>query len=143
MTHLHHVDYFVVHAAATTPSMNIGVAEIREWHLARGWDDVGYHLVIRRSGVVEYGRNFSTRGAHTRGYNSKSLGICLVGGLDSEGLAENNFTEEQFDTLEQVLKGLHVLFPLATVKGHRDFPDVTKECPCFDVEAWRKGRNIW
>jgi len=47
------IRYITIHAAATTPSMDIGVKEIREWHLARGWRDVGYHFVIRRDGTLE------------------------------------------------------------------------------------------
>ena len=132
------IKYIAVHSSATPPSVDIGIKTIRKWHLARGWDDVGYHVVIRRSGKVEYGRNFSTRGAHVWGFNRKSIGVCLVGGVDSNMEAENNFTDEQFKSLERVLTALQGLFPGSIVKGHRDFPRTDTECPSFDVTQWRK-----
>lgn len=56
------------------------VAEIRRWHIARGFNDVGYHFVIRRDGEVEMGRTLETIGAHCKGHNTNSIGTCLVGG---------------------------------------------------------------
>jgi len=130
------IEYLAVHAAATPPSMDIGVREIRKWHMDKGWSDIGYHVVIRRNGEVEYGRNFSTPGAHVKGFNNKSLGVCLVGGVDSNMEAEDNFTDEQFDSLDRVLTALQGLFPDAIIQGHRDFPNVAKACPSFDVKEW-------
>ena len=102
----------------------------------KGWDDVGYHVVIRRNGKVEWGRSFGVRGAHVKGYNSVSLGVCLIGGVDSDMEAEDNFTDEQFSALDNVLTALQGLFPEAEVQGHRDFPNVHKACPSFDVKKW-------
>ena len=122
--------------------MDIGVEEIRKWHTdpeedgGRGWSDIGYLYVIRRSGGVETGRGVLEAGAHVRGYNNKSVGICLVGGVDADGNAEDNYTPGQMESLVKLLLGLEVTFPMAFVQGHRDFPDVDKECPCFDVVPW-------
>ena len=69
----------VVHCSATPPKMDIGVREIRTWHIKRGFVDVGYHYVIRRDGSVETGRPHDTQGAHVRSFNKFSVGICLVG----------------------------------------------------------------
>lgn len=132
------VKYIAVHCAATKASQDIGVTEIDRWHRAKGWIMVGYHFVIRRDGSVETGRKLDMPGAHVNGFNSVSLGICLVGGLDEEGKPENNFTKAQLAALATLLASLAIDFPAASVQGHRDFPGVKKDCPCFDVRSWLK-----
>ncbi len=129
-------DLIVVHSSATPPSMDIGVNEITRWHLDRGFDTIGYHVVIRRDGAIEYGRPLDVRGAHAKGFNHRSIGVCVVGGVDSDMEAELNFTEEQFSTLERVLTALHGLFPETTVIGHKDLPATNTKCPGFDVISW-------
>ena len=130
------VRYIVIHCAATKPAMDVGVEEIRSWHLRRGWFDVGYHWIIRRDGTVEDGRPHDRPGAHARGVNHISLGICLVGGVAENGEPENNFTDDQWDALAGLVKGLKVAHPDAEVLGHRDLPNVNKACPSFDVREW-------
>lgn len=126
-----HTDAIVVHCADTPSSMDIGVAEIRQWHLDKGWDDIGYHYVIRRNGAVETGRDVDAVGAHVRGFNAITVGICLVGGRD--GMFD--FTRPQMDSLEGMLMTLTALYPKAAVRGHRDY-DNNKSCPGFDVKEW-------
>lgn len=130
------IDYIAVHCAATKPSMDIGASEIRKWHRDRGWSDIGYHYVIRRDGSLEEGRPLERAGAHVKNYNTHSIGVCMVGGIDDAGNPENNFTDEQFDTLRMLLHHLHAQYPEAEILGHRDFPRVAKACPCFDVKEW-------
>src|SRR5690606_114532 len=77
------INLLVIHCAATTPLMDIGAKEIDVWHKQRGWSKIGYHFVIRRNGVIEKGRDISEVGAHVEGYNKNSIGICMVGGIDS------------------------------------------------------------
>lgn len=132
----------VVHSSATPPTMDIGVDKITEWHKARGFSTIGYHVVIRRHGEIEYGRPFDVRGAHVKGYNSYSIGVCVIGGVDSNMEAELNFTEEQFKSLERVLTALQGLFPDAEVVGHRDIPRTTTKCPGFDVASWWKKTKL-
>lgn len=142
------VRYLVVHCAATPPSRDIGVTEIRAMHKQRGFKDVGYHYVIRRDGTIEKGRADHIAGAHVSGYNSISLGICLVGGVDKTGKPEANYTPAQYASLRRQLDVLKARYPSAHILGHRDLsPDrngdgkITsnewlKACPCFDVRAW-------
>lgn len=130
------VKYLVVHCSATPASQNIGVKEIDRMHRERGFLKVGYHFIIKRDGTVEKGRALDEVGAHVEGYNSVSVGICLIGGVTKDLQPENNFTLDQFHALAVLLKSLHVQFPAAVVQGHRDFPDVHKACPCFDVKPW-------
>lgn len=131
------VDFLVVHCAATKADQDIGLKEIRRWHLERGWLDIGYHFVIRRDGTVEYGRPTDRPGAHARGFNHLSLGICLAGGLAADAkTAENNFTPAQFASLRSLLLDLRSQFPNSRILGHRDLPNVAKACPSFDVAEW-------
>ncbi|MDJ1139653.1 N-acetylmuramoyl-L-alanine amidase [Marinicella marina] len=134
------VDYLVVHCAATPPDMDIGAAEIDEWHRAKSWLAIGYHYVIRRDGTLETGRAANTVGAHVRGFNNVSQGICMVGGVDEKGKAKNNFTKAQKTTLKTLLTALNHQHPEARIVGHRDLDD-SKECPCFDVKSWWRRVN--
>lgn len=135
------INHLVVHCSATPQSMNIGAKEIRRWHKDKGWSDIGYHYVIRRSGKREKGRPDSKVGAHVKGHNAGSLGICLVGGVDADNRerAEFNFTKKQIIALDILLRLLTRKHKDAIVLGHRDFPEVKKACPCFDVGAWWYG----
>lgn len=130
-------DFIVVHCSATKASMDIGVQEIRQWHLQRGWSDIGYHKVIRRDGTVEDGRPLDVVGAHVEGFNSRSVGVCMVGGLSAfKDKGEDNFTPDQWLALKSLLRHLRQCYPSAKILGHRDMPKVIKDCPCFDVREW-------
>lgn len=147
-------NYIVVHCSATKGSMDIGSDEIDQWHKNRGWRGIGYHCVIRRGGRVEFGRHFDESGAHVKGHNFQSVGVCLVGGLSEDGQAEDNFTDAQFSSLFDVLQTLKKAYPDAEVLGHRDLsPDVDgdgvveqhewiKDCPCFDVRSWWERNDV-
>jgi len=132
------VRFIAIHCAATPPEADIGVEEIRKWHKAKGWDDIGYHYVIRRNGTVEAGRSLDFQGAHVLGHNHESVGICMVGGVknDAAQTPDSNFTAAQWASLESLVKLLVPRYPGVAVRGHRDFPDVKKACPSFDAIAW-------
>ena len=141
------VDEIVIHCSATPPSIDIGASEIDEMHKARGWRGIGYHKVIRRDGSIENGRmldddefiNDLEAGAHARGHNGHSVGICLVGWISvKDGIAtpEFNYTRRQMHALYGLLFDMVDQFPGAAILGHRDLPGVTKACPCFNVREW-------
>lgn len=131
-------DYIVIHCSASKPSMDVDAQVIDKWHRQFGWSRIGYAYVIKRDGEVEEGRDANAVGAHVKGYNSVSLGICMVGGVDEDMNPENNYTPEQWDSLVELLETLTAKYPDAEILGHRDFPDVKKACPCFDVREWWK-----
>jgi len=136
-------DFIAIHCSATA-GQNFGAADIDKWHRKNGWACIGYHYVIRRDGTVEEGREESVIGAHVADWNSVSLGICMVGGVDADDhtKAKNNFTKEQFASLKQLLVDLKVRYPKAKIQGHRDFPNVRKACPSFDVAEWLKVAQL-
>ena len=132
------ISRLVVHCSATRPSMDVGAKEIREWHVeGNGWKDIGYHFVIRRNGSIELGRPIEEAGSHAKGYNSDSIGVCLIGGVDQEDyrIAENNFTEKQFQSLIEIIVKTRKAIPHIMVMGHKDL-DPKKACPSFDVREW-------
>lgn len=131
------IDTIVVHCSATKPSMDIGADKIREWHRGNGWSDIGYHFVIRRNGNIENGRMVEIPGAHAKGYNQKSIGICMVGGINEKGDADANFTLHQYLALTELLNDLDKQFPSCQLLGHRDISD--KACPSFDVQSFREN----
>lgn len=130
--------HLVVHCSATRANQDIGAADIDRWHRQRGFLRIGYHFVIRRSGIIEVGRPQDEIGAHVKDNNRTTLGICMVGGVDANDItkAENNFTPEQFAALKELLLRLRAEYPSAEIVGHRDFPGVKKACPSFDVKEW-------
>lgn len=129
-------DYIIVHCADTYENMDIGVDDIRRWHVdERGWIDVGYHYVIRRDGTIETGRPEHTVGSHVEGKNSVSIGICLVGGKP-----EFNFTDVQMSELRNLLNILLEDYPNAVVAGHNDF--APRRCPTFKVKEWYYDDNL-
>lgn len=132
------INLIVVHCADTPSTMDVGVKEIREWHVKdNGWDDIGYHFVIRRSGTIEDGRPILVPGAHVAGHNKNSIGICLVGGKSGKPL----FTKEQFVALKMMLINLKQIFAHAEIKGHYELDD-KKTCPNFNVQEWLDEENI-
>lgn len=148
-------DLLVLHTSATRASMDIGVKEIRSWHKAKGWSDIGYHWLIRRSGEIEPGRQEKSIGAHVAGWNSRSIGVCMVGGLnDRTGKAENNYTPAQWRSLKTLVGNIVVRYPGIAILGHRDLsPDRDgdgiveraewlKECPCFHARDWANDNGF-
>lgn len=132
----------IIHCTSTKEGKDYTVEQIRQWHTAKppkgnGWADIGYHFVVYRDGTVHSGRSTSVVGAHCKGHNSHSLGVCYVGGLGVDGKAKDTRTDAQKKSLVNLLKRLRQLYPEAKIYGHRDF--ATKPCPCFDAKteyAW-------
>lgn len=137
------INKIIIHCSAS----EFGNAQrIREWHLEKGWSDIGYHYVINngkvfkddkinqrvQDGFIEKGRDDSIVGAHTQGQNSNSIGICLIGNKD--------FTKEQFNSLDILLDSLLKAYNLTKndVYGHYNFS--SKTCPNFDVQEFMKKR---
>lgn len=127
----------IVHCTATREGKDYTVNEVRQWHKARGFADIGYHYLIRLNGGLEEGRDLSIAGAHCVGHNTNSIGVCYVGGLDSEGNPKDTRTSEQKIALKTLLTSLRISFPDAEIHGHCDF--AAKACPCFDAtEEYRE-----
>lgn len=125
----------IVHCTATPAGHNFTADEIRGWHLARGWEDIGYHYIILLDGTICQGRQESLVGAHCVGHNHRSVGVAYVGGLDEHGIYPlDSRTPGQRLALGLLLERLHCRYPEATLHGHREFAN--KACPCFKVQEY-------
>ena len=107
------IRYLVVHCADTPDDQPLDASDIHQMHLGFGWNGIGYHRVICRDGCIEHGRPDYWIGAHVKGFNEISLGVCLIGRQD--------FTDAQFAALETVLREWRDAYPDAKICGHRDF----------------------
>ena len=124
----------ILHCSATAEGLDFSVRDIRAWHKAQGWADVGYHYVVRLDGTVQEGRPLDQAGAHCKGHNAASIGICYIGGLASDGRTpKDTRTTAQRAALRALVTRLQRQYPAATVHGHNEF--AAKACPCFDVRA--------
>ena len=122
----------IVHCSATPEGKDYSVDTIRQWHLQRGFSDIGYHYVIYRDGSIHIGRDESIIGAHCTGHNTNSIGVCYIGGCASDGKTpKDTRTTEQKQSLVKLLKELKTKYPKASIHGHRDFS--SKACPSFDA----------
>lgn len=136
---MRNIDLIVIHCSATKTNQEVDMAVIDKWHRQRGWRKIGYHFVINRDGKVEEGRAKDEVGAHVKGKNKNSLGICLIGGIDDKGNAESNYTKEQWKALEKLVDYLLDEFGDIEVSGHNEY--AAKACPCFNVKEWQSNRK--
>lgn len=121
------INLIVVHCSATDNKKYDNVATMDRWHRERGFRKVGYHFYIRKDGTVENGRDISEVGAHAKGHNGMSIGICLG------GLKEEKFTQHQFDACARIIRELRkVIDEKLDVVPHRVLSK-TKACPVFDM----------
>jgi len=128
------IKLLVVHCSDTENNNNLDARVIHKMHLNFGWEGIGYHKIINRSGKVENGRPEYWVGAHVKGKNEISLGVCLIG--------RDNFTKKQFISLERILKKWKTEYPTAKIVGHRDTGNTLKSCPNFDVISWSQNKFI-
>ncbi|XPV77031.1 MAG: N-acetylmuramoyl-L-alanine amidase [Desulfovibrio sp.] len=133
---MNNISKIIIHCSATSASRIITAADIDKWHKARGFRKIGYHYVIRRCGTIEAGRTPYEQGAHARGHNTHSIGICLIGGTTRSGHPKANYSNAQWMSLRTLCQTLTTFFPQARVLGHNNLPNVHKSCPCFDAAQW-------
>ena len=123
----------VLHASDSDIEAHDNIEVIRQWHIARGFADVGYHLFVTRKGLVMSGRPEHQVGAHVEGHNAYTLGICF------SGRTFKNFDSPQFEAgrrlVEKLLKKYHLTWN--DVKLHREF-NKGKSCPNFTLDQFRK-----
>ncbi len=122
---------------------------IRSWHLDRGFRDIGYHYVIlncypgashwnskrpdpRSDGLIQAGRPLDKIGAHARGFNRDSVGVCLAG--------DKSFTGRQLESLKRLYRDLLKINPRLLVQGHYEL-DERKTCPNMDMDEVRQFLN--
>lgn len=137
------VKWIVIHYSATPIERDVSSEDIDAMHKKRGFKEIGYHKYIRKSGLVEKGRDLSQpgrfeQGAHSKGENAASIGVCFEGGVyqDDPNIGFDTRTPEQKEAMIRVIDDLLERYPNAKVVGHRDMPGAATQCPGFDATAW-------
>lgn len=128
---MRHINKIILHCSATPEGRHVTTETIKQWHLERGFSDIGYHFVVYIDGTIVPGRPVERSGAHVKGMNANSIGVCYVGGVDHNLKAKDTRTQKQLDSLERLITDLFEQYPDATLHGHNEFS--TKECPSFIV----------
>ena len=135
---MRNIDKIIIHCSATPEGKDFTVSQIKQWHLQRGFSDIGYHYIIYRDGTINKGRNEDQQGAHCQGHNKTSIGICYVGGVKTDGKTpKDTRTSQQKQSLLSLIKELKLRYPNAKVYPHYKFAN--KACPCFDAEEEYKN----
>ena len=128
------INLIVIHCSATEDGKDYSVEDITRWHKARGFRTIGYHFLIHSDGSIdgkaEGCRSIMEIGAHAKGYNRRSIGICYIGGL-LHGEPADTRTAAQINAMRCLVKALQSIFP-SDVIGHNEVAN--KACPCFNVE---------
>ena len=133
------INLLIVHCSATAEHKSFTVADIDRWHRQRGFDCIGYHYVIYLDGSIHTGRPIEKIGAHCKGHNADSIGICYIGGLAADGKTpKDTRTAAQKSSLLALLRQLRAQFPNAAIHSHKDY--AAKACPSFD--ATKEYANI-
>lgn len=134
----------ILHCSATPEGRDYTVADIDHWHQARGFGlqgyHIGYHFVIYRDGSIHTGRPLELPGAHCRGHNANSIGICYIGGLVRQRcpprgdvyLPKDTRTPAQRSALRNLIAELQKQFPAATLHCHHEYAN--KACPGFTIK---------
>lgn len=141
------INLIVVHCSATREDREFTEHDLDTCHRRRGFNGTGYHFYIRKNGDIKSTRAVERIGAHAKGFNAESIGICYEGGLDSRGQPKDTRTEWQKHSLRVLILTLLIDYPGCRICGHRDLsPDLNgngeiepeewvKQCPCFEAET--------
>lgn len=129
----------ILHCSATEEGKPFTAEDIRSWHIARGWKDIGYHYVITLDGKVQLGRPIDQPGAHVKGHNRDTIGVCYVGGVRN-GQPADTMTELQEVAFLDLIYSLRTVFGWMRLSGHNEY--AAKACPSFDVQKKYKFLNL-
>lgn len=138
------IAYITIHCTATPEGRPNTAAEVTQWDIAR-FGQPSYHYVIELDGKVVQTLRHDQRGAHTGGHNTGNIGISYVGGtasLNAGGAPKDTRTPAQKAALEHLVRNLLMVWPNVRIRGHRDWPNVAKACPSFDVKTWLAASGI-
>ena len=136
---MRNIDKLIIHCSATREcDDSVNASVIDRWHKARGWKGCGYHFIVLIDGTIETGRMIDKVGAHVKGMNKSSIGICYIGGLEKDAKTpKDTRTPAQKESLLLLIKTLKKIYPEATLHGHNEFSN--KACPSFDVQSQYKN----
>lgn len=134
----------ILHCAATPEGKSFTAKDIDRMHKQRGFKKIGYHYVIDLDGTIEKGREENEVGAHCINYNSKSIGICYIGGVAKNGKTpKDTRTEAQKLSMYKLVDTLMKKYNLDLSRVHGHYEYANKACPSFKIDTFRKEFNDW
>ena len=110
---MRHINKVIIHCSATPEGRDVSLDTIRQWHIKRGWSDIGYHYVILINGTIQEGRPVERAGAHCKPKDTR--------------------TAAQKIAMQKLLLSLTDTYEGITIHGHNEFS--SKACPSFDVQT--------
>lgn len=127
------INRIIIHCSATPEGRDIDAATIKDWHVnSNKWSDIGYHYVIKLDGTIESGRPLDIAGAHVKGHNADSIGICYIGGADADMNPKDTLNECQEESMRELIFSLRMVWDKhLTLHGHNEY--ASKACPSFKV----------
>ena len=128
------IRYLTIHCAATPEWRVVTADQISQWDIAK-FGQVSYHYVVELDGSIHNTLSDEYRGAHVGGHNTGNVGVCYIGGVDKAGNPKDTRTMGQTAALRKIVQEYKDKYPNIIVRGHRDWPNVKKACPSFDVKT--------
>lgn len=117
-----------IHCSDSDVASHDNIETIREWHLKRGWLDVGYHFFIKKNGAIKKGRDLEIISSAQQNHNLGTISICL------SGRSKALFTQDQFNSLVEFCQQINSVYDgKVTFHGHCEVSD--KTCPVFDYKG--------
>lgn len=129
------IKYLAIHCTATSQKAKIE-SILNYWRKTLGWKNPGYHFIIKPNGEIVELLPIEKISNGVRGYNSVIINISYIGGVDKYNMPIDNRTDKQKESMLKLVKKYKSIYPNIIIQGHRDFPNVKKACPSFDVKKW-------
>jgi N-acetylmuramoyl-L-alanine amidase len=135
------IDNIVLHCTATRQTATVTAIQ-NHWRNVLGWRNPGYHRLIAADGTIHNLLDYSLVANGVSGHNTRSIHISYIGGVDANNRPIDNRTPQQLRSMTDLIIEAKQLFPNARILGHRDFPNVAKACPSFNVEQWLRCAGL-
>ncbi len=137
------IKYIVVHCTATAPTTSLESIK-RYWKEVRKWGDTpGYHYLIDAHGAAHHLLEEDKISFGVYAHNKACVHLSYIGGIDTNGKPKDTRSIRQQVVMRRLIGDLQERYPKAEVLGHRDFANVTKACPSFDVKTWLKHFQLF
>lgn len=135
------INDIILHCSATQEGKSFTVEDIRKWHKAQGWSDIGYHYLIYLDGSIHKGRDESISGAHCENHNSNSIGVCYIGGVDKNGKPKDTRNKEQKQAQHKLIQELLDKYNLTLNNVHCHNQYSNKACPSHSIDLFKIEHN--
>lgn len=140
------IERIFVHCTAGPQTQTIETIK-NYWKVHNKWKNPGYHYIIKPDGEIVQLQDESKSSNGVAGYNSTSINVCYIGGVDKQGRPVDNRTDAQKASLIRILTQLKSRYPDAEILGHREIwgqnpAKWKKACPCFSAKEEYKNIGV-